>query len=672
MLESESRFILSDTLPYELPIIFSNIKFAEYLSLNKDKISKITLEQVVDGKYSVPYKFNIIKDSKSDRVISLLNPVSEIQIIKFVSVFDKNIVNYCNLYGRYSLRIPSKVNPVYLSKKRKEELYKKVYQHAVLLSIDDLEKTISSSVYYESYFELLPYSRIHEFENSPSLMKTERRFRYSLKTDISDCFNSIYTHSIGWSYTGDKDIAKSKTNYNGIDSIFDKIMQKANYNETNGIVVGPNISRIFAEMIFAKIDNNIMNVLNSASENELYNNNLREGKHFQYYRYIDDIFVFANTSEELEVIFKVIKEEFRKFNLSINSDKTFIDERPFEFGRDWFVEVKELTSDLNMFYETFKGMCKTISDDVGNPNNLHRIDYNLLLKKIKRTLKSHISNQHRITNYLSSTIMNLSFKILGEINKLDDNHKDDIKKNSALHSYLINSVNLSTYLVSTNLNYTSVNNYFKLLSLIKRNFLDSAISIRIETKFNYTISDIVSIVEANITSTEVSNLIIMLSFMGGEINYQTLERGINNFSKNTSDLLNFVSLAYYINKLHDSHQRTDLIDKLNDIVEFKIKKFVNSGYFSNVNMKDKVQVVSKTIRSDHFYLMNAFYHFPELRDSTRKLIKQYLYNDTVSVIDDIEGLVKGFKDSFIRWDYKLDDALAILLINNKLSTQNSF
>jgi hypothetical protein len=38
---------------------------------------------------------------------------------------------------------------------------------------------------------------------------------------------------------------------------FDTLMQKLNFNETNGIVIGPEFSRIFAEIILQKIDVNV-------------------------------------------------------------------------------------------------------------------------------------------------------------------------------------------------------------------------------------------------------------------------------------------------------------------------------------------------------------------------------------------------------------------------------
>ena len=57
-------------------------------------------------------------------------------------------------------------------------------------------------------------------------------------------------------------------------------MQLANYNETNGIVVGPEVSRIFEEVILQQIDLNVLS--------KLENSGLKYGVDFEVRRYVDD------------------------------------------------------------------------------------------------------------------------------------------------------------------------------------------------------------------------------------------------------------------------------------------------------------------------------------------------------------------------------------------------
>ena len=59
-------------------------------------------------------------------------------------------------------------------------------------------------------------------------------------------------------------------------------MQRVNYNETNGIIVGPEISRIFAEIILQRIDVNVVNRLKQSPYL------LTLGRDYEVRRYIDD------------------------------------------------------------------------------------------------------------------------------------------------------------------------------------------------------------------------------------------------------------------------------------------------------------------------------------------------------------------------------------------------
>ncbi len=96
-------------------------------------------------------------------------------------------------------------------------------------------------------------------------------------------------------------------------------MQHSNYNETNGIVVGPEISRIFAEVIFQEIDRRIIAKLAPRAFDV----------DFSIKRYVDDYFIYANSIEDLTVITRCIAEELEAFKLFINHQKTATITRPF-------------------------------------------------------------------------------------------------------------------------------------------------------------------------------------------------------------------------------------------------------------------------------------------------------------------------------------------------------
>ena len=91
-------------------------------------------------------------------------------------------------------------------------------------------------------------------------------------------------------------------------------MQKLNYNETNGIVIGPEFSRVFAELILQKIDEN--------AKIKLENENLYSKKDFEIFRYVDDYFVFYNDEPAKEKILTAFRLSLREFKLYLNEAKT--------------------------------------------------------------------------------------------------------------------------------------------------------------------------------------------------------------------------------------------------------------------------------------------------------------------------------------------------------------
>lgn len=148
-------------------------------------------------------------------------------------------------------------------------------------------------------------------------------YRYKLKLDISNCFNSIYTHSITWACTGKKEAKlifsgkiKSNKAYDIGDKI-DELNRRMNGNQTNGILTGPFTSRICSELILSYIDG------------------LLEEEDFKFTRYVDDYnFYFLSEAEAQDSITK-IANILNEFNFLINKDKISITKYPFDLLNDF-------------------------------------------------------------------------------------------------------------------------------------------------------------------------------------------------------------------------------------------------------------------------------------------------------------------------------------------------
>ena len=154
-------------------------------------------------------------------------------------------------------------------------------------------------------------------------------YKIKLNLDISNCFDSIYTHSITWALLGKNKakelfVSKDKTIFteeeNNIYKIadkFDHLMQDLNGRQTNGIITGPYASVIFSEIILAEIDR------------------ILAEKEYNFTRYVDDYnFYFVNENlvqPAMEDIAKILKE----YNFLLNTSKIKKENYPFDLSIDY-------------------------------------------------------------------------------------------------------------------------------------------------------------------------------------------------------------------------------------------------------------------------------------------------------------------------------------------------
>ena len=168
-----------------------------------------------------------------------------------------------------------------------------------------------------------------------------------MKMDIASCFYHIYTHTISWAVK-DKEQAKRYGSKDTFEKKFDEVIRYANYNETNGILVGPEVSRIFAEIILGKID---VQVLNELRKGGIALKSLSVGKDYEVRRYVDDYFIYANSKDTLARILSVYKEQLEYYKLYINESKLEYVTRPFgaDLG-DAKIAISKMIDDFKRKY----------------------------------------------------------------------------------------------------------------------------------------------------------------------------------------------------------------------------------------------------------------------------------------------------------------------------------
>lgn len=146
--------------------------------------------------------------------------------------------------------------------------------------------------------------------------------QYLVKTDISDCFHSIYTHSIPWALHGRK-TSKAKRNLLALSgNLLDKCTQNTRDKQTNGLLTGPHASNILSEIILTSVDSRMLN------------------KRFENFsRHIDDYEFYAATHDEAEQFLHELGLALREYELTINEKKTLIVPLPRPIKETWVREL---------------------------------------------------------------------------------------------------------------------------------------------------------------------------------------------------------------------------------------------------------------------------------------------------------------------------------------------
>lgn len=318
--DDKARILLTEILPYEVPMLFSNEGFYKLVSNGKyntffDRILQLSKAGGDGRKYGIPFNYEIRKNIEGDtRTLSVIHPYCQFYFIELYEKYDSLMLHLCSK-SHISLRRISKVAKFFYSP---DFVYSEDNHKNAELEVEPDILNIESQ-YLKSYFTYYPIDLIYKFYDRNEFQRLEQRFNYLMEFDISKCFYHIYTHSVTWAVK-DKESAKRNARETSFENSFDKLMQLANYNETNGIVVGPEISRIFAEIILQQVD---LNVSKRLEEQYKY------GVDYEVRRYVDDYFVFSNDPKILETVKKEFQKELGFYKLYLNPTKSDIKTPPF-------------------------------------------------------------------------------------------------------------------------------------------------------------------------------------------------------------------------------------------------------------------------------------------------------------------------------------------------------
>ncbi len=430
-------------LPFEVPPTFSNRGFYRFIRRNSIEISNRTLRWVspdIDrlvfllfgveddalistsvvsewGKVKTvrsvslnkcrmdtnPFAFKIAHHIEG-RVLAVVHPRNQLQVADFYHWYSSLILYHTGL-SEYSIRRPSGVAKFsYFS----DSLHDQRRESGSGIEIDDREYDQTGS-----YFTYTKYRNIHRFFESYSYHRSEKKFDSMVQIDISRCFDSIYTHSLPWATMGKEQVKNelelSKSTFGGR---FDALLQNMNNKETNGIVIGPEFSRIFAEIILQAVDVRVQNVL-------LRDCNITHKIDYRTYRYVDDYFVFFNKESTKLAFLETLQAVLREFKLSINAAKTKTYERPIITPITLAKEaISELfNADFNFDVETITA---TSAEEGDVTILVGSLNANRLIVRYKTILHSTSVSYDDLLNYTLAIVERKSAKLLALYDEVDD------------------------------------------------------------------------------------------------------------------------------------------------------------------------------------------------------------------------------------------------------------
>lgn len=499
---SKERVLFSDVLPYECPIIFSNrylYRFlAKYLWIGEeqkiDNIAWNVLKQskrwdqkdanafaaLLFGCYEkgkrigplqhklndlfYPYQFNIAHKTNKNRTLSIIHPYNQWQVVEFYEQYKYSILYFCN-QSSCSIRKPHKIAQYFYYRDR---LHRKLSGH----ESDKVELFFNEYENLKTYFSYEKYANIYKFYEDYRYQRAEKKFKYLVKFDLQSCFDSIYTHTISWATAGGADKVKVLPGYHGswVGDAFDNLMQSVNARETNGIVIGPEFSRIFAEIILQYIDQKV--------EQELLEKNLRQKSTYECYRYVDDYFLFYNDEKDKNLFMESLTKRLKEFKLQISPSKTEEFERPFITKVTIAKQrIENLLSNIFSIplWEEIESNSSTEKDtedkDLDKDREVLEKKFNIYLPandvntQIKVIVKECGIEYRDIANYLLEkisqrldTFLNryeIGFKKYERLMSKEETNKDDVETHAQraqrkLTSYLVSLIDVTFFVFNSN------------------------------------------------------------------------------------------------------------------------------------------------------------------------------------------------------------------------------
>lgn len=163
-----------------------------------------------------------------------------------------------------------------------------------------------------------------DYEESSDALSRDSRLahgkQFMVKADISNCFPSIYTHSLDWALRG-KAIAKADRFNKTWESKVDKLTQGIHDGETKGLMIGPAVSNVLSELVLQRLDEAL------------------RADSFEFVRFVDDLTAYCTTREHAESFIVKLQRLLSEYRLDLNRKKTAILDLRSGISEPWLAEA---------------------------------------------------------------------------------------------------------------------------------------------------------------------------------------------------------------------------------------------------------------------------------------------------------------------------------------------
>lgn len=663
-------FLTTEVLPSELPMFFSNLPIKNNLEQLVNLIPndiKVFNKQFND-KHTIPLNYEIPKNNGDYRKIALMHPSAQLKFMFYIMKYEYLLINFLQK-SKFNVRKVQKANTI--THNESKALYKERLKIEQDFGITGNSTITNEELdnFFKKYFTYNKHHKLSNILSSPSFNRDSLRYRFFSKLDIQNFFGSIYTHSITWAVVGDKNVGKGYSNRNlrnTFASQSDIIQQKSNDNETSGIIIGPEINRIIADIILTQCDYNI--------EKSLYQQNIIFNKEYKIYRFVDDYYIFSSTYEILEVIEQEIARELSKYNLQLNLEKHQIKEQPFSLSDTSIIQLKQLLNifnnnreiKLSKLLENNLDSIKKYRQLLTSSPDKYKISTDKILFKesawvyLYDTIRDIISNapssKRRVTLYFLKSI---SLKIYEPV-FID---KGTTNYNKYFFKYLrtiYTALEQITNIYSIHPDSDTTKSYISTIMKFRASLSNLRLTINSnEEEFihdsKYYLSEIDNRVFENIyrilknntdNATNISDIIVYLKSFDKKLSTQFLCRLLE---RNKDDYFTICAVGYYI-----IGQKTRYRVVLNYLFKLIFDFAQNFKTHTNSRLED----------AKYFYILNDFIYYPEFQNLRikRKVAKEILQKIKTDELNKLSNDSINYniykhlmKQSYYNWSLKQID-----------------